>query len=91
METVENRKRFTHRSHSLRSPSFSSLAFSLYKDKCPFSIPKTHSCHGEQRAAYQYGKEKQTAQQAVLSSKKAPKHDNKEAQHHFNGVVLGFF
>ena len=29
--------------------------------------------------------------QAVLSSKKAPKHDNKEAQHHFNGVVLGFF
>ena len=43
METVENRKRFTHRSHSLRSLSFSSLAFSLYKDKCPFSIPKTHS------------------------------------------------
>jgi hypothetical protein len=29
--------------------------------------------------------------QAVLSSKKAPKHDKKEAQHHFNGVVLGFF
>jgi len=29
--------------------------------------------------------------QAVLSSKKAPKHDNKEAPHHFNGVVLGFF
>ena len=23
--------------------------------------------------------------------KKAPKHDKKEAQHHFNGVVLGFF
>ena len=36
METVENRKRFTHRSHSLRSPSFSSPAFSLYKEKCSF-------------------------------------------------------
>ena len=23
--------------------------------------------------------------------KKAPKHDKKEAQHHLNGVVLGFF
>ena len=23
--------------------------------------------------------------------KKAPKHDKKEAQHHFNGVVLGIF
>jgi hypothetical protein len=29
--------------------------------------------------------------QAVLYSKKAPKHDKKETQYHFNGVVLGFF
>ena len=36
METVENRKRFTHRSHSLRSPSFSSLAFSLYRKSVHF-------------------------------------------------------
>ena len=70
METVENRKRFTHRSHSLRSPSFSFLAFSLYKGKCPFSIPKTHSCHDEQRAACQYGKEKQTAHRRFYPQKK---------------------
>ena len=38
METVENRKWFTHRSHSLHLPSYSSPAFSLYKEKCPFSI-----------------------------------------------------
>ena len=63
-------KRFTHRSHSLRSPSFSSLAFSLYKDKCPFSIQKTHSCHDEQRAAYHYGKEKQTAHRRFYPQKK---------------------
>ena len=36
METVENRKRFTHRSHSLRSPLFSSLAFSLYIESVHF-------------------------------------------------------
>ena len=29
--------------------------------------------------------------QAVLSSKKTPKRNIKEAQHHFNGVMLGFF
>ena len=62
--------RSIHRSRSLRSPSFSSLAFSLYKEKFPFSIPKTHSCHDEQRAACQYGKEKQTAHRRFLSSKK---------------------
>ena len=28
--------------------------------------------------------------QAVLSSKKAPKHDKKEAQHHDIDVMLGF-
>ena len=87
---MENRKRFTHRSHSLRSPSFSSLAFSLYKDKCPFSIPKTHSCHDEQRAACQYGKEKQTAHRRFYPQKKAPKHDKKETQHHAVDVMLGF-
>ena len=70
METVENRKRVTHRSHSLRSPSFPSLAFSLYKGKCPFSIPKTHSCHDEQMAACQYGKEKQTAHRRFYPQKK---------------------
>ena len=36
METVENRKRFTHRSHSLRLPFFSSLAFSLYRESVHF-------------------------------------------------------
>ena len=70
METVENRKRFTHRSHSLRSPSFSSLAFSLYREKCPFSIPKTYSCRDEQRTACQYGKEKQTAHRRFYPQKK---------------------
>ena len=35
-------------------------------------------------------KRKVNSTQAVLSSKKAPKHDKKEAQHHFNGVMLGF-
>ena len=70
METVENRKRFTHRSHSLRSPSFSSLAFSLYREKCPFSIPKTYSCRDEPRAACQYGKEKQTAHRRFYPQKK---------------------
>ena len=74
-------KRFTHRSRSLRSPSFSSLAFSLYKEKFPFSIPKTHSCHDEQRAACQYGKEKQTAHRRFYPQKK-PKRNIKEAQHH---------
>lgn len=89
METVENRKRFTHRSHSLRSPSFSSLAFSLYKDKCPFSIPKTHSCHDEQRAAcHMIKKSKRHTGGFIL--KKAPKHDKKEAQHHAIDVMLGF-
>ena len=43
METVENRKRFTHCSHSLRSPSFSSPAFSLYREKCPFFVPRAYS------------------------------------------------
>ena len=70
METMENRKRFTHRSHSLRSPSFSSLAFSLYREKCPFSIPKTYSCRDEPRAACQYGKEKQTAHRRFYPRKK---------------------
>jgi len=89
METVENRKRFTHRSHSLRSLSFSSLAFSLYKDKCPFSIPKTHSRHDEQRAACQYGKEKQTAHRRFYPQK-SPKHDkNKPSTTPFD-VMLGF-
>ncbi|MCI7733740.1 MAG: hypothetical protein MSK39_02980 [Dysosmobacter sp.] len=91
METVENRKWFTYRSHSLHLPSYSSPAFSLYKEKCPFSIPKPHSCHDEQRAACQYSKEKQTAHRRFYPQKKAPKHDKKEAQHHLNGVVLGFF
>ena len=61
---------FAHRSHSLRSPSFSSLAFSLYREKCPFSIPKTYSCRDEQRAACQYGKEKQTAHRRFYPQKK---------------------
>ena len=70
METAENRKRFTHRSQSLCLPSFSSLAFSLYREKCPFSIPKTYSCRDEQRAACQYGKEKQTAHRRFYPQKK---------------------
>ena len=37
-KTVENRKRFTHRSQSLCLPSFSSLAFSLYREKCSFLL-----------------------------------------------------
>lgn len=77
METVENRKRFTHRSHSLRSPSFSSLPFSLYREKCPFSIQKTYSCRDEQRSACQYGKEKQTAHRRFYPQKK-PRNMTKE-------------
>ena len=69
-KTVENRKRFTHRSHSLRLPSFSSLAFSLYREKYPFSIPKTDNYRDEQRAACQYGKEKQTAHRRFYPQKK---------------------
>jgi hypothetical protein len=61
METVENR--------NLRSP-FSSPAFSLYKEKCPFSIPKTYSCRDEQRAACHYSKEKQTAHRRFYPQKK---------------------
>ena len=38
METVENRKRFSHRSHSLLSPSFSSLTFSPYREKFSFLL-----------------------------------------------------
>ena len=89
METVENRKRFTHRAHSLYSPSFSSLAFSLYKDKCPFSIPKTHGCHDEQRAACQYDKEKQTAHRRFYPQKK-PRNMTIKTQHHAIDVMLGF-
>ena len=35
-------------------------------------------------------KRKVNSTQAVLSSKKAPKHDKKEAQHHDIDVMLGF-
>ena len=35
-------------------------------------------------------KRKANSTQAVLSSKKAPKHDKKEAQHHDIDVMLGF-
>lgn len=89
METVENRKRFTHRSHSLRSLSFSSLAFSLYKDKCPFSIPKTHSRHDEQRQRVNMAK-KSKRHTGGFILKKAPKHDkNKPSTTPFD-VMLGF-
>ena len=38
--------------------------------KVPIFIPKTHSCHDEQRAACQYGKEKQTAYRRFYPQKK---------------------
>ena len=38
--------------------------------KCPFSIPKTHSRHDEQRAACHYSKEKQTAHRWFYPQKK---------------------
>ena len=53
----------------------------LLESVFPFSIPKTHSCHDEQRAACQYGKEKQTAHRRFYPQKK-PKRNIKEAQHH---------
>lgn len=89
METVENRKRFTHRSHSLRSPSFSSLAFSLYKDKCPFSIPKTHSATTNRGQRVNMAK-KSKRHTGGFILKKAPKHDkNKPSTTPFD-VMLGF-
>ena len=89
METVENRKRFTHRSHSLRSPSFSALAFSLYKDKCPFFYSENVQLPRRTEGSVSIWQRKANGTQAVLSSKKAPKHDNK-TQHHAIDVMLGF-
>ena len=43
METVENRKWFTHRSHSLHLPSYSSPAFSLYRENVFIFVPRTYS------------------------------------------------
>ena len=89
METVENRKRFTHRSHSLYSPSFSSLAFSLYKDKCPFlSRKRTVATTNRGQRVNMTKKSKRHTGGFIL--KKAPKHDKKETQHHAIDVMLGF-
>ena len=82
-------KRFTHRSHSLRSPSFSSLTFSPYSEKCPFSIPKKYSCRDEQRAACQYGKEKQTAYRRFYPRKKSRNATAKPSIAPFD-MMLGF-
>ena len=43
METVENRKWFTHRSNSLHLPSFSSPDFSLYRENVFIFVPRTYS------------------------------------------------
>ena len=81
METVENRKRFTHRSHSLRSPSFSSLAFSLYEEKCPFlSRKRTVVVMNRGQRVNMAKKSKRHTGGFIL--KKAPKRNIKEAQHH---------
>ena len=41
-----------------------------YREKCTFSIPEMYSCRDEQRAACQYGKEKQTAYRRFYPRKK---------------------
>ena len=82
METVENR--------NLRSPFFP-LQFSPYTKKSVhfLSRKRTVAVMSRWQRVIIVKKSKQHTGGFIL--KKAPKHDKKEAQHHFNGVVLGFF
>ena len=82
METVENR--------NLRSPFFP-LRLSPYTKKSVhfLSRKRTVATTNRRQRVIIAKKSKQHTGGFIL--KKAPKHDNKEAQHHFNGVVLGFF
>ena len=89
METVENRKRFTHRSHSLRLPFFSSLAFSLYRESVHFLFRgRTVAVMGRGQRVNMAKKSKRHTDGFIL--KKAPKHDkNKPSTTPFD-VMLGF-
>ena len=81
METAENRKRFTHRSQSLCLPSFSSLAFSLYREKCSFLLQE-RAVTVMGRAQYVNTAQKNERHIGDFILKKAPKRNIKEAQHH---------
>ena len=70
METVENRKNGLHTVPTGYATLFFISDFLPMQRMCSFSFPKTYSCRDEQRAAWQYGKEKQTAHRRFYPQKK---------------------
>ena len=82
METVENR--------NLRSPFFP-LRLSPYTKKSVHFLSRKRTVAVMSRGQRVNIAKKNKRHTGGFILKKAPKHDNKEAQHHFNGVVLGFF
>ena len=82
METVENR--------NLRSPFFP-LRLSPYTKKSVhfLSRKRTVAVMSRGQRVNMTKKSKQRTGGFIL--KKTPKRNIKEAQHHFNGVMLGFF
>ena len=89
METVENRKRFTHRSHSLRSLSFPLLLSPYTKISVHFlSRKRTVATTNRGQRVNMAKKSKRHTGGFIL--KKAPKHDkNKPSTTPFD-VMLGF-
>ena len=89
METVENRKRFTHRSHSLRSPSFP-LWLSPYTKISVHFLSRKRTVATTNRGQRVNMAKKSKRHTGGFILKKAPKHDKKETQHHAIDVMLGF-
>ena len=81
METVENR--------NLRSPFFP-FRLSPYTKKSVHFLSRKRTVAAMNRGQRVNMAKKSKRHTGGFILKKAPKHDKKEAQHHFNGVVLGF-
>ncbi len=82
MKTVENR--------NLLSPFFL-LRLSPYTKKSVHFLSRKRTVAVMSRGQRVIIAKKSKQHTGGFVLKKAPKHEKKEAQHHFNGVVLGFF